>query len=139
MYRGTPSGSRAGFSLIELMIAVAVMAIGLAAAFSGQIGTHRVIEQSRDTQLALTAIEAVAEAVVAQVPNDLPNHPDFGAGQAVPLWTETGVEGMTIVCTYPNWGGGATVPDPLMVDIQANWIDGEQRPRNLVVSTAVTQ
>ena len=139
MRRGNASGSRGGFTLLELMIAITVMAIGLAAAFGGQISTHRVIEQSRDTQLALTQLEAVAEAVIAEVPGDLPTHENYGAGQAVQLATESGLMDLTIVCRYPNWAAGGEVPDPLMVDIEATWTDSERRPRTLTLSTAVSQ
>lgn len=131
--------SRGGFTLLELMIAITVMLVGVAAAFGGQVGTQSVIRQGRETQLALTQLEVVAEAVIAQVPQDLPESPIYAHGQPVPLPTEVPLRDLQVVCTYPDFVAGQPVPNPLDVVVTATWTDFEGRVRTLDLATAVSQ
>lgn len=139
MVGGPSRRSRGGFTLLELMIAITVMLIGVAAAFGGQVGTQSVIRQSRETQLALTQLEAVGEAVIAQVPQQLPESPDYGDGLVIDLPTEVPLRNLQLVCTYPDFVAGQEVPNPLEVLIAATWTDFEGRQRVLTLATAVSQ
>jgi prepilin-type N-terminal cleavage/methylation domain-containing protein len=139
MVSGPSLRARGGFTLLELMIAISIMLIGVAAAFGGQVSTQSVIRQSRETQLALTQLETVAESVIAQVPQDLPEGQAFADGQPVDLPTETSLRNLQVVCTYPDFVAGQPVPNPLEVVITATWTDFEGRARNLALATAVSQ
>lgn len=130
---------RSGFTILELMIAIGVMLVGLAAAFSGQISTTSLIQQSRDRQLALGYVEGVAESVATLPTGDLPEHPDYGDGLVVPGTDSSGLPNLEVVCTYPDWDVGKPVPNPLEVVITATWTDRSRRTSTLRVATLVAQ
>jgi prepilin-type N-terminal cleavage/methylation domain-containing protein len=132
--------SQGGFTILELMFAITVMLIGLAAAFGGQVGTRNVVRQSRETQLALTQLETVAEAIIAEVPDKLPVAGSaYAHGQEVALPTEVGLRDLAVICTYPGYTAGSPVPNPLQVHIEVTWTDFQGRRRDLSLDTAVSQ
>jgi hypothetical protein len=121
------------------MIAIGVMLVGIAAAFGGQVRTQDLMRQSRETQLALTQVEVVAESIISQVPSDLPASQGWGHGQVVDLPTQVPLRNLQVVCTYPDYDPLAEVPNPLEVRIEASWTDFEGRQRSIHLATAVSQ
>ena len=130
---------RRGFTALELMFAMTVMTIGLVAAFSGQVGTQKVMRQSRETQLVLTRLETVMEYAMAQDPEDLPTDLIVGQGVQVPIDDDLGLRNLVIVASYEGYVVGELPPDPLHIVLTAIWDDFEGRSRTLTLASAVTR
>lgn len=62
------SEAQAGFTLVEVLVALAVLAIGLGSAFQALSGSLGWLDRSRGDRIAL----ALAEALLARVGHDLP-------------------------------------------------------------------
>lgn len=62
------SQAQAGFTLVEVLVALAVLAIGLGSVFQALSGSLGWLDRSRGDQAAL----ALAEALLARVGHDLP-------------------------------------------------------------------
>lgn len=68
----------AGFTLIEVLVALAVLAVGLGFAFRGLSGGFLWVDRSRDEAAALS----LADSVLARVGHDIPLQDGTLTGQA---------------------------------------------------------
>lgn len=118
-----------------------VMTIGLVAAFGGQIGTNKVMRQSRETQLVLSRLEALMEYAHSQKADDLPEGEDSVLQHGVPvvLDDDMGLRDLVVITTYEGFDAGEVPPDPLFFRIEATWTDFERRERSLSVASVVTR
>lgn len=128
------AGRRAGFSMIELTVAIGVLMVATLAAFSTQIRSFDLIDSSRDTTVAMTDLEVCMEQVLTRNVDTIPE--DFPAGTAVPAFTAVHLNQQRIVPTYPNYTLGGPVPDVLEVVLTSTWVDGRGRERSLTITTA---
>jgi len=80
-----------GFSLIELMIALAILSFGILAMMASQLASMKFSTNSRDHTLAMKLAEQQMETLMAMTPAD--------------------VQGLTLAPGYPNDPGNPIDPD----------------------------
>jgi len=132
--------SGAGFTLLELMIAVGVILVAVLGTFGAQFTSHQLLRTARETETATLDLQAAMEQVLMVSPDLLPIPGGrFPAGQAIPAFTNLHLRGEVIVATYPNYPGGATVPDPLDVVLTLAWQDFRDRPRTMQLACRKTR
>jgi len=74
--------SKAGFTLIEVMISLGILAFGILGLMAGQIASMRFSEDSREHTLAMKLAEEQMETLQAMTPGDVlallldPNYPN---------------------------------------------------------------
>jgi prepilin-type N-terminal cleavage/methylation domain-containing protein len=129
-----------GFSLLELMFALSILAVAIGAAFSGQVGSSKLLETSAETRVALQDLRTAMEDVLADpTPEDLPLVGSaYQAGQPVAAYEGLHLRDQRLVATYPNFTGG-TVPDSLQVRLTMTWLDANGNPRLQDLVTVVTR
>ncbi len=120
-----------GFTLIELMIALAIIVPVLLGAIGLNVYVFRISERSRRVVVALedahTVIERIrntSETSLAQVATTYPS------GQAVAGFNNLPSEQVTV--TYPN-----AAADPLVMTVTVNWSD-RQGTMTRALATQVT-
>jgi len=133
-------GNRAGLSLLELMFALTIMAVGVLAAFSSQVGSVDLLRSSRENDSAMTQLRAAMEDVLSVPPANLPTTYINGSVLAKPEfnYNPLGLSNFQIRVEYP---GVALpfVPDPLEVRLIATWDDFQGRDREGRLSTVVVR
>lgn len=134
--KGT-SGTRAGYSLLELMFAVTILVIGVMGAFTTQVGSLGVITTGQETSIATMELQAAMESVLVADPVTIVD--SFPAGQPIPAFTNRNLRDQTVVVTYPNFTGVGPIPSTLDVRLTVTWNDFEGRTRSLQLDTAVTR
>lgn len=120
------AGARAGFSLLELMIAVVLLTFGVLSAFLGQITSLNLLRAARERNTAMSDVEACMELILAEPLEDIPGtYPD---GAPVPFYNDLHLTNQRVVPTYPNFAGGV-VPEPLEIVLDITWVDWRGRPQ----------
>ncbi len=126
--------ARAGFSLIEVSIAVLVMVFGLLTAFYSQITAMNLMRSIREQNTAMADLETCMERMLLVPIDQIPVAGSlYEAGQPVAFFTNLNLRNEQMVATYP--GFGAVVPDPLEVRLTCTWNDWRGRPQSLVLTT----
>jgi prepilin-type N-terminal cleavage/methylation domain-containing protein len=128
---------RAGFTMIELLVAITVLLISLAAAFGSQVASFGVIDSSRDSTLAMTELERCMEEVLTKSSDNIPV--DYPEGQPIPGYEGVRLREQSISTRFPGYSGGAAIPDPLEVVLEATWLDSRSRPQRLTLTTQVAR
>ena len=136
---GRTRRGRAGFTLVEMMMAIGALGVVVVGAMAAQFVCRNLSVQSRETNTALSDLEACMEEVLLEELSTLPvKGSAFEAGLPVAAYQGLHLENESIAVTYPNWAGG-TVPDPLEVLLTITWDDPHGRPRSLVLRTFKSQ
>ncbi len=136
------SGGRSGggFTLLELMIAVGVILVAVLGTFGAQFTSHQLVRTARETETASLDLQAAMEQVMMVSPDLLPIPGGrFPAGQPIAAFTNRHLRNELLVATYPNYPGGATVPDPLDVVLTLTWQDFRDRPRTMQLACRKTR
>ncbi|MCA9001330.1 MAG: type II secretion system protein [Planctomycetes bacterium] len=120
--RESGRNTRAGISMVEVMVAIVVLLIASSAAFMSQVTSMRMVGQSSDIALAMSDLEACMERV-RQEPVDALAVPGstFEHGESVAQYEDLHLRDERIVVTYPGYVAGAPLPSPLEVVITASW------------------
>ncbi|MBK9388121.1 MAG: prepilin-type N-terminal cleavage/methylation domain-containing protein [Planctomycetes bacterium] len=130
----------AGFSLVELMIAVTVILFGLLTAYSSELSSLEVVKTSRETNTAMADLQACMESLLVLPPAEIPNpEGPYAPGQIVEAFRDLHLENQRIVATYPNLVTGQPVPDPLEIVLTMTWTDRQGRGRELRISSVKTR
>ncbi len=125
---------QAGFSMVEVMMALSVLLVAVLGAFSSQAASSNLIRISRETDLALADLQACMEQALTLTTDDLPIVGSlFEDGQPVALYEDLNLEGESIVATYPGYVAGLTIPDPLEIVLTLTWNDYGTRPRTVTL------
>jgi prepilin-type N-terminal cleavage/methylation domain-containing protein len=95
--RKRPAGARGGFSLLELMIAVALLAVGVLSAFYGQVSSLNLLRAARERNTAMSDLEACMETILAEPLADIPGA--FPAGVSVPEFDGLNLDAQQLVPT----------------------------------------
>ncbi|MHC4376080.1 MAG: type IV pilus modification PilV family protein [Planctomycetota bacterium] len=137
--RTHPRGSSGGFTLLELMFALTIMAVGVMAAFMSQMGSMSLMRTAEEQEIILTDLQTCVEEMLSLNPEDLPlSSSEYTDGESIAAYEELHLRDERIVATYPEFTGG-DVPDPLVIRLSASWTDFDGHPRSLDLVTAVTR
>lgn len=132
------AGARSGFSLIEVMIAVLFLAVGVLAAFHGQMTSLNLLRAARERNRAMSDLETCMETILAEPLSEIPTQ--FPGGTPVAAFDELNLTAEQLVPTYPGFaGGGAPVPEPLEIVLTATWNDWRGRPQNVRLASMRTR
>ncbi len=123
--------------MIELLVAITVLLISLAAAFGSQVASFGVIDSSRDSTLAMTELERCMEEVLTKSSDNIPV--DYPAGEAIPGYDDVRLRQQSIRPSFAGYSGSGAVPDPLEVVLEANWLDSRGRLQRLTLTTQVAR
>ena len=145
---------RSGFTLIEVMISMAIFA-GTLAAFAGvYVTTARLNESSRNLTQAMNDARVVLEAIrdiaqsggsVAVVPTFFPAGniilPAPATLPGIAAWSLPAGAGETISVSYADPATGLInlAADPLPVTVSVTWTEGGHPGRTTSVNTMVTR
>lgn len=127
--------SRAGFTLVEVTIAVTVLLVAVLSTFLSQISAHDLLRQARETNTATADLQATLERILTRGVEQIPIQFPPGAELA----TSPSLRDESIVAAYPGYAVGAAVPDPLTIVLTATWTDARGGARTLRLSTAKTR
>lgn len=119
----TPGRRRArrGFTLVELMVAIAVLLVAVLSTGVAQVSALRLQDGARQTTLVQGAMESAMEAILAHSLDDIAS--TYPANQPMASLAAPGIADLRIVPTYPGWTPGAAAPDPLTIVVAATWTD----------------
>ena len=121
------------------MVAIGVLLIAVMAAFSSQITSLNLMRNSRETNTAMADLQAAMEKILIAVPQSLPEHADYGDGQAIAEYDDLHLSNEQIVVEYPGYVAGDPVPDPLSILLTVTWNDFQGRSRRLQLSSVKAQ
>ena len=119
---------RAGFTMVELMVAIAVLLVAVLSTFSTQVTSLNLMNTSRETNTAVVELQTAMERLALLTADEIQNQ--FPAGQSIPVFDDRALVAERIVPTYP--GAGAT-PGTLPIVLTLSWNDFQGRPRSLVL------
>ena len=140
MIMNQKSGTDAhGLTLIELMIALSLIAVGFVLLLGSFPAIHGTIAATRDTERALYQAMTVLEEIKALPSSELETY-------IPPALNELGTDEVITVTVLDNAGNEvalptdfstvpAGVPDPVEVRIHVQWSDLSGRPRTTTVAT----
>ncbi|MFT5049036.1 MAG: prepilin-type N-terminal cleavage/methylation domain-containing protein [Chlamydiales bacterium] len=132
------SSAGAGFTLLELMVAIGILLVASMGALTSQVTSMNLIKTSRETNIAMAELQAAMERVLAEPAQQLPIHTEYGEGVSIPAFMDRHLQDENVVVTYPGYVGG-DVPDPLPVQLTIRWSDFHGRPRSLLLTSMTTQ
>ena len=117
-----------------------VLLIASMGAFSAQIASLNLTKTSRETNIAMSDLQAAMERLLAEPAAELPQ-PDSPYEQGVPIeaFTDRNLRDEQMVATYPGYVAGGDTPDPLTIQLTVTWADFQGRPRQLQLSSMRTQ
>ena len=133
----TPRSAAAGFSLLELTVAIGVLLVATLAAFSSQVQSFALIESSRDAAVAMTDLEVCMEKVLTRTADEIPAA--FPEGEPIADFDGLHLDAESIVPTYPGLEEGGPAPDPLQIDLVATWNDRRRRAKSMRLTTIRTR
>ena len=131
---------RAGFSLYELMIAVGLLLVAVLAALRTQTSSIDLVQTTRETDTATSDLQGAMEQILLRSPDQIPIAGSlYAAGLPIAAYTDLHLHNERMVATYPNYAGGATVPDPLQIQLTLTWNDFKGRARAMRIATTRTR
>ncbi len=124
----------AGFSLVELTVAIGVMLIAIIAALSSQLTSAGLIRTSQESNTALVDLEACMEQIKTLTTGNIPvPGSPFEQGRSVAAFDDLHLQNEQIIPTYPEYALGGPVPDPLTIILDITWDDYQGRQRQLTL------
>lgn len=125
-----------GFTLLEVMIAIVVLAIVWGGAMGSQLVAGDMVQTGRETAIASADLQACMERMLLEPVQNLPTPGSaFEHDQPVPLFEGLHLDGERIVATYPGYVPGGAVPDPLPILLTITWLDFKGRPRTMQLTS----
>lgn len=136
---------RRGVTLLEVMIAISVLLITLAATTAGQLSSRNLTDTAAESSTAMSDLRACMEQLLLEdldamvLPgSDFPDGgevTEFNVVTAGSSLSQDDVEDLndakaplvlnlpegSIVVDYPNYDGGLDVPDPLEIRLTYSW------------------
>ena len=129
-------GPRSGVTMIEVIIAISVLLVAVVGAYSSQLASLGLVEQSRASTVAMTDLSACMEQVMASSAELLPlPGSDFAHGGSVAAFEDLHLRDERIVVSYPGYQLNAEVPNPLQILITASWTDNRGREHQETLSS----
>ncbi len=132
-------GRRAGFTLIELMIAITVLLVAVLGTFTSQLKARELLQTSRETTIAMADLQGAMEQVLLRPVDLLPIASSaYADDQPIAAYTNLHLPNQLIVADYPGYSGGA-IPDPLPIVLTMTWTDPRGRPRSKTLRSMKTR
>lgn len=128
----------AGFTLVELMIAIGVLMIAVLGAFRTQIAAHNLLASASETNTAMADLQAAMEEIMLLPIDAIPVTGAYPPGVAIADFNGLHLAAESIVPSYPGFAGG-DVPDPLEVQLTITWNDYAGRARRLTLASMKTR
>jgi type II secretory pathway pseudopilin PulG len=127
-------------TLVEVVIAFAVLMIAVMSALSSQLTSMQLMDSSRETNAAMSDLQGCMERLLLVRLDEIPvAGSDYEAGQNVDAYTNLHLSNETIVPTYPGYVAGGAIPDPLPIVLTLNWSDPRGHQRRLTLSSMKTR
>jgi hypothetical protein len=80
------------------------------------------------------------EQILLRSPDQIPIAGSlYAAGQPIAAYTDLHLRNERMLANYPNYVVGATVPDPLQIQLTLTWTDFKGRPRAMRIATTRTR
>lgn len=138
MRRAGRLGARAGVTVVEVLCAATVLVVAVLATLSTQLSSLELVQQSRETEIAMADLRAAMELVLLESIDDIPAAGNFPPAQSIPAFDDKSLRDERIVPSYPGWSA-ATPLDPLPIVLTLSFSDRKGRPRTLRLSTFKTR
>ena len=119
----------AGVSLVETIVAVAIIALGVTALMAQLEAAYKITSVNRETNKATAHLQAAMEKVIATPFNNIVNtHPNGSSVYLDSMSNEDLMAGEYITVTYVDENA-----DPLEITVTVYWtsFDGRARSRSL--------
>lgn len=130
---------RRGFTLLELTMAISVMAGAVLTAMATQLASLNLIKTTRESNVAMTDLSAAMEQVLILPVDQIPiATSQFAANQPIAAFTDRNLRDERIVATYPGFAA-AVVPDPLTIVLTCTWTDWQNNQRQLTLTSLKTR
>lgn len=141
MESGTKQGSaRAGFTLIELMIAITVLLIAVLSTYAAQISARNLLRTSRETSAAIADLQTAMDGALSLSVGQMPIAGSaYAENTPIPAFEGLHLSGESIVTTYPTYTVGGAIPDPLQIVMTLTWNDFKGRQRTMRLSSMKTR
>jgi len=123
--------TRRGFTLVELLVAIFVLALGVAGALNFFVGSAAAVRYAEDLTTAYVHLEYVLEEMKTyEEPSEIPDN-DWSAWAAGKELNDLPAESFSV--SYP----GGTDVDPLQIQVSVSWIRrGETQTVSLATQIA---
>lgn len=125
-----------GFGLVEVMVALSVLALALGYTMRVQGGAMALIESNQDSMTATADLQAAMEQVLLQTRDNIPVN--FPEGVPIAAFTNIHLPNQQIIPSYPD-GAGA---DPLEIQLTltfTNMKHGTDVPRAMTLFSMKTR
>lgn len=117
--------------MIEMMIAISILLVAVGGAYTSQLTSLGLVQQSSARTVAMTDLEACMEQILAGSSELLPvAGSDFAHGASVAAFEDLHLPEQRITVTYPDYVVGADVPNPLQILLTASWNDNQGREQS---------
>ncbi len=132
--RQSNATEESGFSLVELVMASAVLLVVSLAGYSAQVRSGSLIDTSQGRASAMADLETCMEDLLAESTVLIPD--SFPVGASIPEYEGLHLRDERITPAYPGYTGGGSIPDPLQVVLTATWTSGTGHMQSLRLATA---
>lgn len=128
--------------MMELMVAVGVLLVAVLTAFGSQLTSMNLVSTSRETDTAITELQACMESVLTVEADKIPlASSDYAAGEEIDGYDA--LSNASMVANYPGFPVGSNdprdVPDPLEIVLILTWNDAKGRERSMTLTSVKTQ
>ena len=131
-----PRGLRSGFSLLELLISIAILSVSLVPALQSSIGSQRLSDQAKETRTAIAALEQARLLLHGATPEDLTDAGGtFVVGQDLNI--DAALDGSAVTYDLPSWVAGDTVPSVLPFRLTVTWTSAMDQPASMTIVDAI--
>ena len=130
--QGGRGAKRAGFTMVEVMVAIGVLLVAVLTAFGSQLTSFRLMSSSREDNTAIADLAACMEEVMLETVDTLPVAGSrYEQGAPIAAFEGLHLREQRIVATFPGYVAGGAVPDPLTIVLTATWRDARGIARRL--------
>ena len=130
----------AGFSMVEVAVAIGVLLIAVLTAFGSQLTSFRLMNSSREDNTAVSDLAACMEEMLIRPAGELPvEGSDYEHGEPVARYEGAHLRDQRIVATYPGYAVGGPIPDPLQIVLTLTWTGNRGDSRRLELRSMKAQ
>lgn len=132
-----PRPRQRGLSLVEVLIAAAVMTITVMGSLAAHVTSRSLLQESRDTDLANALLRNSMERVLEFPADDLcQGAAPYVPGQPMPIPDGVALQNQQIQFTTPGYTLGDPTPSVLDLRLTLTWRSSTGRNRTLFLDSA---